>query len=36
MALERKISREHLADVTSEVIAARRAGIQDRGRRQQQ
>jgi len=35
MALEQKISREHLADVTSEAIAARRAGIQDRGRRQQ-
>jgi enoyl-CoA hydratase len=36
MALEQKISREHLADVTSEAIAARRAGIQDRGRQQQQ
>jgi enoyl-CoA hydratase len=36
MALERKLSREHLADVSSEAIAARRAGIQDRGRRQQQ
>jgi enoyl-CoA hydratase len=35
MALERKISREHLADVTPEAIAARRAGIQDRGRKQQ-
>jgi enoyl-CoA hydratase len=36
MALEQKISRDHLADVTSEAIAARRAGIQDRGRKQQQ
>lgn len=35
MALEQRISREHLADVTSEAIAARRAGIQDRGRKQQ-
>ncbi len=35
IALERQISREHLADVTSEAIAARRAGIQDRGRKQQ-
>ena len=35
LALEQKISREHLADVTSEAIAGRRAGIQDRGRKQQ-
>jgi enoyl-CoA hydratase len=36
MALERRISREHLADVTSDAIAGRRARIQDRGRKQQQ
>ena len=35
LALERRMSREHLADVTPEAIAARRAGIQDRGRKQQ-
>jgi enoyl-CoA hydratase len=35
MALEQRISREHLADVTAEAIAGRRAGIQDRGRQQQ-
>jgi enoyl-CoA hydratase len=35
MAIERQISREHLAGVTSEAVAARRAGIQDRGRKQQ-
>jgi len=35
MLLEQRISREHLADVTAEAIAARRAGIQDRGRKQQ-
>jgi enoyl-CoA hydratase len=34
LALEQKISREHLADVTAEAVAARRAGIQDRGRKQ--
>ena len=36
MALERRASREHLAAVTSDAVAARRAWIQDRGRRQQQ
>jgi enoyl-CoA hydratase len=35
LALERRMSREHLADVTAEAIARRRAGIQDRGRQQQ-
>jgi enoyl-CoA hydratase len=35
MALEQKISREHMAGVTSEAVAARRAGIQERGRKQQ-
>jgi enoyl-CoA hydratase len=35
LALERRMSREHLADVTPEAIARRRAGIQDRGRQQQ-
>ncbi len=35
MALEQRISREHLAGVTAEAIAGRRAGIQDRGRQQQ-
>jgi hypothetical protein len=35
LALERRMSREHLADVTPEAIAQRRAGIQDRGRQQQ-
>jgi enoyl-CoA hydratase len=35
LAFERRASREHLADVTTEAVAARRAGIQDRGRRQQ-
>ena len=35
LALEQKLSREHLADVTADAIAARRAGIQDRGRKQQ-
>jgi enoyl-CoA hydratase len=35
-ALERRMSREHLAGVTSDAVAERRAGIQDRGRRQQQ
>jgi enoyl-CoA hydratase len=35
MAIERRISREHLAGVTAESIAGRRAGIQDRGRQQQ-
>jgi enoyl-CoA hydratase len=35
MALERRASREHLAGVTPNAVAARRAGIQDRGRRQQ-
>jgi enoyl-CoA hydratase len=36
MELERRASQEHLAGVTSEAVAARRAGIQDRGRRQRQ
>lgn len=35
MALEQRISREHMAGVTPEAVAARRAGIQDRGRKQQ-
>jgi enoyl-CoA hydratase len=35
LSLERRMSREHLADVTAEAIAGRRAGIQDRGRQQQ-
>ena len=35
LALERRMSREHLADVTPDAIARRRAGIQDRGRQQQ-
>ena len=35
MALEQRISREHMAGVTPEAVAARRAGIQDRGRQQQ-
>ena len=35
LALEQRMSREHLADVTPEAIARRRAGIQDRGRQQQ-
>jgi enoyl-CoA hydratase len=35
MALEQRQSQEHLAGVTAEAVAARRAGIQDRGRRQQ-
>ncbi len=35
LALERRVSREHLAGVTSDAVAARRAGIQDRGRKQQ-
>jgi enoyl-CoA hydratase len=35
MALETRLSQEHLAGVTAEAVAARRAGIQDRGRRQQ-
>jgi enoyl-CoA hydratase len=35
MALEQKVSREHMAGVTPEAVAARRAGIQDRGRQQQ-
>ena len=35
MALELKASKEHMAAVGSESIAARRAGIQDRGREQQ-
>ncbi len=35
MALEQRLSREHLAGVTVDAVAARRAGIQERGRRQQ-
>jgi enoyl-CoA hydratase/carnithine racemase len=35
MALEQRLSREHMSGVTPDAVAARRAGIQDRGRRQQ-
>lgn len=35
MELERTLSREHLAGVTSDAVASRRAEIQARGRRQQ-
>jgi len=35
MALEARLSQQHLAGVTADAVAARRAGIQDRGRRQQ-
>ncbi len=35
MVLEQRLSREHLSEVTPDAVAARRAGIQDRGRRQQ-
>jgi enoyl-CoA hydratase len=35
MALERKISRDHMTGVTPEAVAGRRAAIQDRGRKQQ-
>ena len=35
LAMESKASKEHMAGVSDEAIAARRAGIQDRGRNQQ-